>query len=189
MRSDPSHLVTEPFRINSGWTCQQRQEYTGKERDSETGLDYFGARYFGSAQGSFTSPDWSATPQPVPSADLKDPQSLNLYAYVRNNPLTNRDPDGHWCHFGAGTVPLLHSSHILRQSKARGGPWLRFRQRDEGVPRRPGGLPHQATARAFNLSQADTPHAQIHHSELALRFRGRVMTAWLTGIAATLIEF
>jgi RHS repeat-associated protein len=68
---------------------------TGKERDAETGLDYFGARYMSSAQGRFTSPDWSATPQAVPYADLTDPQTLNLYAYVRNNPLSRRDLDGH----------------------------------------------------------------------------------------------
>jgi RHS repeat-associated protein len=65
-----------------------RLEFTGKERDSETGLDYFGARYFSSAQGRWTSPDWSEKPEPIPYADLKDPQSLNLYSYVRNNPLT-----------------------------------------------------------------------------------------------------
>ena len=70
-------------------------QFTGKERDAETGLDYFGARYFSSAQGRFTSPDWSATPQPIPYADLKDPQSLNLYSYVRNNPLAKADADGH----------------------------------------------------------------------------------------------
>jgi RHS repeat-associated protein len=72
------------------WSC-----CTGKERDAETGLDYFGARYLSSAQGRWTSPDWSAKPEPVPYADLKDPQTLNLYAYVRNNPLTRRDLDGH----------------------------------------------------------------------------------------------
>jgi RHS repeat-associated protein len=70
-----------------------------------TGLDYFGARYFSGAQGRFTSPDWSAKPTPVPYADLHEPQSLNLYAYVRNNPLSNRDPDGHWClGLGIGTT-------------------------------------------------------------------------------------
>jgi RHS repeat-associated protein len=70
-------------------------QFTGKERDAETGLDYFGARYFSSAQGRWTSPDWSAVPQPVPYADLNDPQTLNLYGYVRNNPLSIRDFDGH----------------------------------------------------------------------------------------------
>ena len=59
-----------------------RQMFTGKERDAETGLDYFGARYMSSAQGRFMSPD-------KPFADQKpeDPQSWNLFSYVRNNPL------------------------------------------------------------------------------------------------------
>jgi RHS repeat-associated protein len=71
------------------------QAFTGKERDAETGLDYFGARYFSGAQGRFTSPDWSEVPQAVPYADLTNPQSLNLYSYVLNNPLRAADPDGH----------------------------------------------------------------------------------------------
>lgn len=75
----------------------RRSRNTGKERDGETGLDYFGARYFSAAQGRWTSPDWSATPQPVPYADLSDPQTLNLYGYVHNNPLSRADADGHCC--------------------------------------------------------------------------------------------
>jgi RHS repeat-associated protein len=71
------------------------KKFTGKERDAETGLDYFGARYFSGAQGRFTLPDWSAKPQPVPYANLEDPQTLNLYGYVRNNPLSKTDLDGH----------------------------------------------------------------------------------------------
>ena len=43
----------------------------------------------------FLSPDWSAKAEPVPYATMGDPQSLNLYAYVRNNPLRGVDPDGH----------------------------------------------------------------------------------------------
>ncbi len=85
--------------INDGTT----QKFTGKERDQETGLDYFGARYLSSAQGRWTSPDWSAAPQPVPYASLGNPQTLNLYAYVQNNPLSKRDLDGH-CG-GAGQPP------------------------------------------------------------------------------------
>ncbi len=77
--------------INDGVT----QKFTGKERDQETGLDYFGARYLSSAQGRWTSPDWSAAPEPVPYAQLANPQTLNLYAYVQNNPLSRRDLDGH----------------------------------------------------------------------------------------------
>ena len=68
---------------------------TGKERDAESGNDYFGARYYASSMGRFLSPDWSAKVQPVPYAKLDDPQSLNLYSYVRNNPLSRVDADGH----------------------------------------------------------------------------------------------
>jgi RHS repeat-associated protein len=66
-----------------------RQKFTGKERDSETGLDYFHARYYSSAQGRFTSPD-------LPFADQhqSNPQSWNLYPYVRNSPCNNIDPNG-----------------------------------------------------------------------------------------------
>jgi hypothetical protein len=45
--------------------------------------------------GRWLSPDWSAKEQPVPYAKLDDPQTLNLYSYVTNNPLTNADADGH----------------------------------------------------------------------------------------------
>ncbi len=64
-------------------------QFTGKERDAETGLDYFGARYMSSAQGRFTSPD----PKMFPDA-VYDPQSWNKYGYVRNNPIRLVDPNG-----------------------------------------------------------------------------------------------
>jgi RHS repeat-associated protein len=73
---------------------------TGKERDTETGLDNFGARYDSSQYGRFMTPDWAAKPSSVPYAVFNNPQSLNLYAYVQNNPVKNKDPDGHWCLFG-----------------------------------------------------------------------------------------
>ncbi len=71
--------------------------FTGKERDVESGNDYFEARYYASAIGRFLTPDWSVKVEPVPYASLGDPQSLNLYAYVRNSPLSEVDPDGHCC--------------------------------------------------------------------------------------------
>jgi RHS repeat-associated protein len=70
-------------------------KFTGKERDSESGNDYFGARYFDSNIGRFLSPDWSAKVEPVPYSKLDNPQSLNLYAYVGNNPVSLVDADGH----------------------------------------------------------------------------------------------
>lgn len=63
---------------------------TGKERDAETQLDYFGARYYGSTMGRFTSTD----PVTMLPERLRDPQQLNLYAYGRNNPLRFIDPTG-----------------------------------------------------------------------------------------------
>ena len=73
-----------------------RPRSTGKERDTESGNDYFGARYYASTMGRFMSPDWAIKVAPVPYAKLSDPQTLNLYAYVLNNPLSHRDADGHW---------------------------------------------------------------------------------------------
>jgi RHS repeat-associated protein len=72
-----------------------RSRCTGKERDSESNLDNFGARYYASTTGRFMSPDWALKPISVPYANFGDPQSLNLYSYVNNNPTTTRDPDGH----------------------------------------------------------------------------------------------
>ena len=66
-----------------------------KERDTESGLDEFGARYYASSLGRFTIPDWAAKPTAVPYAHYGNPQSLNLYGYVQNNPTTFGDPDGH----------------------------------------------------------------------------------------------
>jgi RHS repeat-associated protein len=64
-------------------------KFTGKERDSESGLDNFGARYDSSQYGRFMTPD----PDNAGSLE-EDPQSWNGYAYARNNPLNLTDPEG-----------------------------------------------------------------------------------------------
>jgi RHS repeat-associated protein len=69
-------------------TSSNHYKFTGKERDAESGLDYFGARYYASSMGRWMSPDWASKAEPVPYAKLDDPQSLNLYSYVSNRPLT-----------------------------------------------------------------------------------------------------
>jgi RHS repeat-associated protein len=83
--------------LNCGISTQYPTEhhFTGKERDAESGNDYFGARYYSSAMGRFMSADWADKPEAVPYSDLENPQSLNLYGYVNNNPLSKADKDGH----------------------------------------------------------------------------------------------
>ena len=77
-------------------TCPPTYKFEGKERDTETNNDDFGARYYSSSFGRWTSPDWFAVPAPVPYANLTNPQTLNLYAMVSDNPETFADLDGHF---------------------------------------------------------------------------------------------
>lgn len=105
-QTDPSgvlELTCSSLPFGDGETCTgpgtdpTEHHYTGKERDAESGNDYFGARYYSSAVGRFMSPDFNNTgddPEPIPYADLEGPQSLNLYSYVGNNPLYRKDADG-----------------------------------------------------------------------------------------------
>ncbi len=79
-----------------GWTCYGgagtdpfAQEFTAKERDEESGLDYFNARYFMERAGRFTSPD----PE-LAGVKIGDPRSWNAYSYALDNPLRYVDPDG-----------------------------------------------------------------------------------------------
>jgi RHS repeat-associated protein len=65
----------------------QHFKFTGKERDSESGNDYFSARYYSNNMGRFISPD------PI-SGNVYNPQSLNRYVYVQNSPLIATDPTG-----------------------------------------------------------------------------------------------
>jgi RHS repeat-associated protein len=63
--------------------------FTGKERDTESGNDYFEARYYGSSLGRFLSTDNGK------DQHVENPQSWNLYSYGRNNPLIGTDEDEH----------------------------------------------------------------------------------------------
>jgi RHS repeat-associated protein len=82
--------LTGPCASNPGVGAGQPRKFTGKERDAETGLDYFGARYYGSKIGRFTTVD----PVYTWRENLVDPQRWNRYAYGRNNPFRYVDPDG-----------------------------------------------------------------------------------------------
>ena len=97
--------------------------FTGKERDAESGNDYFGARYYASTMGRFLSPD----PSGLYYANPTNPQSLNLYTYGLNNPLVNTDPFGLDCVYfndaGNGVESIDHHSSSGECGKT-GGDWV-----------------------------------------------------------------
>lgn len=104
MRTSPTGTVAEscvslPFgdALSCTGTDYSLRHFTGKEHDNESNLEYFGARFDSSTMGRFMSPDWSNPPMPIPYADLRNPQSLNLYSYEMNNPVVQADADGHCC--------------------------------------------------------------------------------------------
>ena len=109
--------TTGPCASNPGAGGGQPRKFTAKERDSETGLDYFGARYYGSKIGRFTTGDPAMTIQ----ANLVDPQRWNRYAYARNNPLRYTDPDGKiifdWAQF-KDNLSLIGASGVGLDIKA-----------------------------------------------------------------------
>jgi len=94
-----------------------RYKFTSKERDSESQLDYFGARYYSNAMGRFITPDWAAKATAVPYAEFADPQSLNQYSYVRNIPTGAVDFDGH---DGCCTAVLEELEHLVNEGMAEG---------------------------------------------------------------------
>ena len=78
---------------------EEPYQFTQKERDRESGLHYFEARYLAAVFGRFASPDLKyanpgeLSPQELP-AFLGQPQKINLYAYALNNPVRYNDPTG-----------------------------------------------------------------------------------------------
>jgi RHS repeat-associated protein len=97
----------------------QKFKFTGKERDSESGLDYFGARHYAPSMGRFMTPD----PAGIAFSVLSAPQSWNLYSYVQNNPLKFTDPDGRECVWDDGSFDSKDdaSTGSYAQCSAAGG--------------------------------------------------------------------
>jgi len=110
--------TTGPCAANPGVGAGQPRKFTGKERDQETGFDYFGARYYGAKIGRFTTVD----PVYNWNANLLDPQRWNRYAYGRNNPLRYVDPDGKdiFDYFG-GVINAFGSNLVFGAGRASGG--------------------------------------------------------------------
>jgi RHS repeat-associated protein len=86
-----------PFGAERAYTntCAQNYKFEGKERDTETENDDFGAREYSWRFGRWLSSDWSAVPAPVPYANLTNPQTLNLYSMVGDDPESFADLNGH----------------------------------------------------------------------------------------------
>jgi RHS repeat-associated protein len=96
-------------RVVTDTLSNQNYKFTGKERDAESGLDFFIARHYASNLGRFLQPDEftggpvdafssndPAPDSPLPYAVISNPQSLNKYTYTWNNPQRHTDPDGHF---------------------------------------------------------------------------------------------
>jgi RHS repeat-associated protein len=97
---------------NSGNTNLNTKKFTGYERDG-SGLDYAQARMYNSARGRFLTPD----PIGLKAANVKRPQSLNLYTYVHNDPVNLVDPTGEFAY-----LPPNHNYGIDGCLRA-GGIW------------------------------------------------------------------
>lgn len=111
---DMGHVAIPLTRLPSHQYDAATYKFTGKERDAESGLDNFGARYNSSAIGRFTSPD----PKQI-GAHMLDPQTLNRYAYTRNNPLAYVDPDGRDLAKAWADVKTFASSIYIKVSGGR----------------------------------------------------------------------
>jgi RHS repeat-associated protein len=96
-------------------TGGQPRRFTGKERDAETGLDYFGARYYQAKLARFTTVD----PVYTWRDNLVDPQRWNRYAYGRNNPLRYVDPDGREVMYANGQLRTFFGSLSSRSAMVR----------------------------------------------------------------------
>ena len=97
--------VGNPVAANCTGDNSDEHHFTGKERDAESGNDYFGARYYASSMGRFMSPD-----KPFADQHPANPQSWNLYSYTRNNPLRFVDDDGEKVNEAPTVIVTYHVS-------------------------------------------------------------------------------
>jgi RHS repeat-associated protein len=100
--------VSLPFGtpLDAESTGATNRRFTSYDRSTATGLDYAVNRHYDPKQGRFTQPD----PLGMGAASLADPQSLNMYSYVGNDPMNRVDPDGQfWGALAQFVVGLFHS--------------------------------------------------------------------------------
>ncbi len=127
------------------WSVSEVHQFTGKERDQETGLDFFGARYMSAAQGRFISADPSNL-----SVDFWYPQSWNKYTYALNNPLSFTDNNGLW-------PTRIHNQIIDEAFPGLSRAELQaLKDASSFMDTKPGG---QSPSSAFEHSMSDSPEA------------------------------
>ena len=145
-------------------TCSQNYKFEGKERDTETGDDDFGARYYTFRLGRWLSADWSSVPAPVPYANLTNPQTLNLYAMVSDNPESFADLDGHGCTTGPGGIRC--KPDVAPNGPDKPGEGSGAQKSGTGAPLSPSQLaaqvpPEVKAAIAASLKASDSPTTSL----------------------------
>jgi RHS repeat-associated protein len=143
-----------------------RPRCTGKERDAETGLDFFGARYFSGPQGRFTSPDKPFADQKIP-----DPQSWNLYAYVRNNPLKYVDEQGRELKLAIYNTSSLSQQVVTRVAERVAGEF-----REAGVKNVTFEITNGSPGAGATINQQLNPFTS--HSEILELRKSDASTTW-----------
>jgi RHS repeat-associated protein len=136
---------------------QNNYKFEGKERDTETGNDEFGARYYTNRFGRWLSADWSNVPLPVPYANLINPQTLNLYAMTSDDPESFADLDGHNL---IGVIPTSSTMVSINGTEERlnilGGPSPTEPGRDLAKDASEDSTAPQAGAAQADATQANT---------------------------------
>ncbi|WP_200896779.1 RHS repeat domain-containing protein [Methanosarcina sp. 2.H.A.1B.4] len=86
----------------------EKYGFTGQENDDDTGLMYYGARYYSPEYRVFVQPD-TLLPDPY------NPQALNRYSYALNNPVKYTDPSGHIVDTALDAAFILMDLNDIRQ--------------------------------------------------------------------------
>jgi RHS repeat-associated protein len=140
----PDHLGSTTIVTDSSGNVVEKTEYapfgavleggsdrflfTGQEADQESGLMYYGARYYSPFLARFTQPD-------TVIQDIYDPQALNRYAYARNNPLKYTDPSGHYVHviIGAAIGAFFGAGFSIWSQMRNGASWKTLNWKKIGI--------------------------------------------------------
>ncbi len=117
------YIIYSPFGgtlvdVKTG-AYENKNKYTGKEKDEDTGWYYYGARYYDAERGVFLSEDpvflslGSTKFEKEQKQGIKDPQIINSFNYARSNPITYKDPDGNQAQAIITALPALSSGTQL----------------------------------------------------------------------------